>query len=71
MASSAGEAMLAQYSYKEIEKILSDNDILIYEHLEPKEITKQYFNEYNVANPEHLMTAFDNVNYCLGVKKKF
>lgn len=71
MADSAGEAMLAKYSYKDIEKILSDNEILIYEHLEPKKITQQYFKEYNLANLEYPMTAFDNVNYCLGVKKKF
>jgi len=71
MAKAAGESMLSEYSYEEIENILSDNGILIYEHLEPKEITEQYFKEYNKANPKHPMKAFDNVNFCLGVKKKF
>ena len=70
LASSAGEKMLASYSYNEIEEVLSDYGFLIYEHLEPSEITKQYFAEYNNKNPDNLISAFDNVNYCLAVKKK-
>jgi len=41
---------------------------LVYEHLTPPEITEQYFKKYNTLNPEHPITAFDNVNYCLAVK---
>lgn len=63
------EAMLASYSYAKIEQLLSDCGFLIYEHLTPSEITEQYFSEYNRANPQHFMTAFDNVNYCLAVRK--
>lgn len=70
MASSASEAMKACYNYKEIDKILSEFGFLIYEHLEPQEITRQYFEEYNLANPKYPITAFDNVNYCLGIKNK-
>lgn len=69
LASVAGEAMLASYSYYDVEALLSNCSFLIYEHLEPKEITEQYFAEYNRANPQHIMSAFDNVNYCLAVKK--
>ncbi|WP_186430385.1 class I SAM-dependent methyltransferase [Clostridium sp. BSD9I1] len=69
MAGAANEKMLASYSYMELEKILADNNFLIYEHLTPNEITEQYFKKYNEANPEHPITAFDNVNYCLAVKK--
>lgn len=69
MARGAGEAMLASYSYEEMERLLSDCGFLIYEHLTPNEITRQYFDEYNKANPQHHMAAFDNVNYCLAVKK--
>lgn len=69
MARAAGEAMQASYSYLEIEQLLAGLGFLIYEHLEPKEITEQCFKEYNKANPEHVITAFDNVNYCLCVKK--
>lgn len=69
MAGAANEKMLASYSYSELEKILGDSDFLIYEHLTPNEITEQYFEKYNQSNPEHPITAFDNVNYCLAVKK--
>ena len=70
MAGAAGEEMKAGYSYAELEQILARYGFLIYEHLEPNEITEQYFKQYNQANPEHKITAFDNVNYCLGVKKQ-
>lgn len=70
MANGAGENMKAGYSYEELETILSDSGLLIYEHLTPQEITEQYFNEYNKSNIQNTMTAFDNVNYCLAVKKR-
>jgi methyltransferase (TIGR00027 family) len=69
LASAANEKMLASYSYLEIEKLLEHSNFLIYEHLTPDEITEQYFKKYNQANPEHPIKAFDNVNYCLAVKK--
>jgi methyltransferase (TIGR00027 family) len=69
LAMASGEKMLASYSYIEIEKLLSKNNFLIYEHLTPDEITKQYFNIYNHFNKKNKMTAFDNVNYCLAVKR--
>ncbi len=61
--------MLASYSYKDMEKLLSARGLLIYEHLTPQDVTEQYFKAYNNANPSHPMTAFDNVNYCLAVRK--
>lgn len=69
MANGAKETMLASYSYEELTGLLSDCGFLIYEHLTPDEITEQYFSNYNTANSDHLMTAFDNVNYCLAVRK--
>ena len=69
LAGAANEKMLASYSYGDMERLLSAHDFLIYEHLTPQEMTKQYFENYNKANPLHRMTAFDNVNYCLAVKK--
>ena len=69
MAGAAREKMLASYSYLELERLLVDSNFFIYEHLTPDEITEQYFKKYNQANPEHPMTAFDNVNYCLAVRK--
>ena len=70
LAGGANEAMLASYSFSEMEKLLADRGFLIYEHLDPQEMTAQYFAAYNQANPDHKMTAFDNVNYCLAVKKR-
>jgi methyltransferase (TIGR00027 family) len=69
LASGTNEEMLASYSHDELCRLLSDCGFLIYEHLNPDEITTQYFNEYNAANPNNRMTAFDNTNYCLAVKK--
>lgn len=69
LAGAANEKMLASYSYEEIEKILSDYGFLIYEHLTPLEMTGRYFNVYNDANPSHPITGFDNVNYCLAIRK--
>ncbi|MEA5007231.1 hypothetical protein [Clostridium tyrobutyricum] len=34
----ANKEMLASYSYGELEKLLEDNNFLIYEHLTPDEI---------------------------------
>ena len=69
LASAANEKMLASYSHCDIEFLLSAHDFLIYEHLTPQEMTKGYFETYNNANSLHRMTAFDNVNYCLAIRK--
>ena len=69
MAGAANEKMLGSYSYIELEKLLAQSNFMIYEHLTPNEITEQYFKKYNKANPNHQMTAFDNTNYCLAVRK--
>lgn len=69
LAGGANEKMLAGYSYSELEKLLSDNGFLISKHLLPNEITKKYFENYNKANPSNIITAFDNVNYCLAMRK--
>ena len=69
MAGATNEKMLASYSYLELKKLLTDSNFLIYEHLTPNEITEQYFKKYNQSNPEHTITAFDNVNYCFATKK--
>lgn len=69
LANEANEKMLSGYSYDEMEKLLYRCGFLIYEHLTPNQITKQYFEEYNKANPKYYMSAFDNVNYCLAVRE--
>lgn len=69
LAGAANEKMLASYSYCDIERLLSAHDFLIYEYLNPQEMTEQYFEAYNKSNPASQMTAFDNVNYCIAVRK--
>lgn len=69
MAAKAGEPMQASYSYLELERMLEELNLLIYQHLTPAEITGQLFQAYNESQPEHQITAFDNVNYCLAVKR--
>lgn len=69
LAGATQEAMQAGYSYEDMEKILSAHGFLIYEHLTPPEITRQYFEVFNRAQPMHPIHAFDNVNYCLAVRQ--
>lgn len=69
LASKSGEPFKASYAYNTMEKILSENDFLIYQHLTPQEISDQFFSDYNRANPDYPIIAFDNVNYCMAVKQ--
>ena len=69
LAAGAEEAMQSCWSYTQLERLLEESGFLIYEHLTPQQITQQYFSAYNKANPNRPMRAFDNVNYCLAVKK--
>lgn len=69
LARAANETMFAGYSYEELVKMLSAHGFLIYELLTPPQMTQNYFKAYHMANPSHRMVPFDNVNYCLAVKK--
>lgn len=69
MAAQAGEPMIASYSYSELEQMLEEEGLLIYQHLTPREITDHLFQAYNDSRPDRKITAFDNVNYCLAVKR--
>lgn len=69
LASSAGEKMKAKYSYKEIEKILEECNLKIYEHLDAKNITKEFFYNYNTLNPNLKIIMPDNIAFLLAVKK--
>lgn len=69
LAKAANETMKNCYSYHDMEVLLEKHGFLIFEHLNPEEMTEQYFAEYNKANPKHPMEAQKNVNYCLCVKK--
>ena len=61
--------MKGKYSYKEIEKILEENNLLIYEHLNNIEMTDTYFDKYNTLNPNNKIIAPKGVCYLLAVKK--
>ena len=69
MANLSGEKMLATYSYEEMENILSQCGFLIYENLTPEDINARYFEKFNNINRQKQILAFENVNYCLAVKK--
>lgn len=70
LARVAGEQMYGGYSLPTLTRLLSDCGFRVYEHLTPDEITAQYFALHNRANPETPLRAFDNVNYCLAVRKE-
>lgn len=69
LANAADEAMMAKYTYDEIERILSKNGYLIYEHLNSNDIEKQYFEYYNKIH-KHKLRSPKNVAFCLAVKKE-
>lgn len=69
LAGAANEQMKARYNYNEMEQLLAAAGFRIYEHLDAKEMTKQYFGDYNSNNPEHIMKAPGGVGYLLAVKK--
>ncbi|MGN0520312.1 MAG: class I SAM-dependent methyltransferase [Candidatus Fimenecus sp.] len=71
LARTAGERMYGGYSLPTLTRMLSDCGFRVYEHLTPDEITAQYFALHNRANPETPLRAFDNVNYCLAVRKEY
>ncbi len=69
LAQAAGEPMKAQYTRRELELILQECGFLIYEHLDHKEMTGQYFSAYNNRCPAHRMEAPEGVCYALAVRK--
>ena len=69
LASAANEQMKARYRYEEIEQFLAECGFYIFEQLDAKEMTKQYFETYNTKNPKRKMKAPEGVGYLLAVKK--
>lgn len=64
MASAGGEPMKSCFSYAEMENMLEQSGLLIYEHLSPTEINELYFNNRN-----DYLTAFETIHYIHAVKK--
>lgn len=70
LAKAAKEGMKAKYERQEMEEILNKHGFLVYEHLDDKEMTKQYFKEYNKENVNCEMKAPKGVGYLLAIKKQ-
>ena len=60
--------MKAEYTYDELEALLSEAGFLIYEHMSADEATEAFFQKYNRLSPGHSMAAPQGVGYCLAVK---
>ena len=63
MAQAAGEPMKFATSISDLEKLLSKEQLLIYEHLSPQDIQNQFF-----ANRHDDLQAFETINYIHAVK---
>lgn len=64
MAEASGEPMKSCYTYEEMEKLLDQAGLLIYEHLSPAEINNLYFKKR-----EDYLTAFETIHFVHAVKK--
>ncbi|MGN0973437.1 MAG: class I SAM-dependent methyltransferase [Bacilli bacterium] len=69
LARAANEEMKYKYTYQEIENILLNNNLKIYECLDDKDMTNEYFNNYNILNPNKKIIAPKGIGYVLAVKK--
>ncbi len=69
LASGAGEPMKARYTYEDMETLLSECGFCVTEHLGPKEMTEQYFAEYNRNTSAHTMEAPAGVDYVFAVRE--
>lgn len=64
MALASGEPMKSSFAYNELEYMLEKSGLLIYEHLSPTVINKQYF-----RNRTDYLSAFETINFIHAVKK--
>lgn len=64
MASASGEPMKSCFTYYEIESMLEDSGLLIYEHLSPARINELFF-----SNRTDYLSAFETIHYVHAVKK--
>ena len=63
MAQASGEQMKYSSSVVDLEKLLAKEQLLIYEHLAPQDIQKQFF-----SNRDDLLQAFETIHYIHAVK---
>ncbi|MFD2211639.1 class I SAM-dependent methyltransferase [Virgibacillus halophilus] len=64
MASASGEPMKSCFTYEEVEKMLEDSGLLIYEHLSPVAINNRFFRDRS-----DYLSAFETIHYIHAVKK--
>lgn len=64
MAAASGEPMKSCYSYSEMEWLLEQCGLLIYETLTPEKINERYF-----SNRQDDLSAFETIHYVHAVKK--
>ncbi|MGM0921259.1 MAG: class I SAM-dependent methyltransferase [Bacillota bacterium] len=64
MASASGEPMKSCFTYDEMEKMLENSGLLIYEHLSPVTINNQFF-----RNRTDYLSSFETIHYIHAVKK--
>lgn len=64
MSAIGGEPMKSCFSYNEMEGLLEDVGLLIYEHLTPMDIDDRYF-----GNRDDYLSAFETIHYVHAVKK--
>lgn len=58
-----------EYSYRELEALLSEKGFRIYEYLDTQQITDRYFELHNKLFPENRITVGASAAFCLAVKK--
>lgn len=64
MASTSGEPMHSGFTYNEIENMLEESGLLIYEHLSPANINELFF-----RNRTDYLSAFETIHFIHAVKK--
>lgn len=64
MASASGEQMKSCFTYEEMEKMLENAGLLIYEHLSPDTIQQHFF-----SHRSDYLSAFETIHYIHAVKK--
>ncbi|PQD96337.1 SAM-dependent methyltransferase [Pradoshia eiseniae] len=64
LAAASGEPMKSHFTYKEMESLLGEAGLLIYEHLSPEDIQMSFFN-----NRHDYLKAFETVHFMHAVKK--
>lgn len=64
MAAASGEPMRSCFSYAEMESMLEQSGLLIYEHLTPERIHELYFDKRT-----DYLSAFETIHYIHAVKK--